>query len=92
MRMITTIIQLGTCCSALLAAWYWYKSAHVLITTTFGIAVPATYGIQIGKSRELDELAEALRVQSKFSSIAAMWAGLSGVLSAVAVILAVHLH
>jgi hypothetical protein len=85
--MLNILVQLSTCLSASLAAWYWYRSARVAIPTTFGIAVPATYGIQIGTSRELDELAEALRNQSKLSSMAAMWAGLSGVMSAVTVAL-----
>ena len=85
--MINVLVQVGACLTASLAAWYWYKSARVPTPSSFDIIVPGTYGHTMAISKDLNDLAKALKHQSKLSGKAAMYAGFSAVLSALGVVL-----
>lgn len=84
--------------SAVLAAWYWLRSAQVSTPKEFPIVVdtpvgdaaggaPSMGALGTGYSVALDELAHALKRQSQLSAVAATCAAISAGLQAAALLL-----
>jgi hypothetical protein len=65
--------QIGTAISALLAAWFWFKSAS-------GEAPPAVWD-------QIDQLRPWLDQAAHLNRLAATWAGISALLAAITTVL-----
>lgn len=102
--MLTNTLDVLTAIAAIIAAFLWFKSAKIKTPHTFSIYVVKPQGLfgrplggnPIGGtymgnaySNDLQDLASALMKQSKFSAIAATFAGVSAILQAASILIKV---
>ena len=83
--MITAVLAIATCGSAVKSAWYWLESSRVEIKRSIPISASIgdapelhTMGAQV----DINDIRTAMNESCRFNKLAAFWTGISALLSA----------
>jgi len=84
------MLALATFASAIIAAWYWFKSSRIKVesvATAEGASISDVLELHImGAQTDIFTILHALRESSRLNKLAAVWTGVSAILTAVAAV------
>ena len=83
------MLALATFASAIIAAWYWFKSSRIKVesvATAEGASISDVLELHMGAQTDIFTILHALRESSRLNKLAAVWTGVSAILTAVAAV------